>query len=661
MDSSNSGSGSRRGAPGPPVRGGRKRKRGSIGSVSVHSDRTNRQASRTSDDPSPNLSSMAPPASNTTPLLEPSTAIVPNDNDTVQSLRQQMQDLISERDTVLRNFNECKTKLSNITEECAHAKVNRDMLIAKVADLDSKLQSALQENRGIQKLNDELKIKFQAKLTSKTSFLARLMKSMDDKYITLAIAVDSKILKWAQAEIMEIQLSTSPVKIRNWNGRLRDVPELGLEKKSSTGSASFFIPLLVSENLTSNQSFYLQSYTSLEYVLETLVNEVLGEEEWIGFCGSAELKLSTVQEISTNTLMVGRVRQSLSDSVSNRKRLARDELLNILKYYSLKSSHDRRREIPIHSKEVEIEKARRNVLYTDSSQADCSSQCIDFSSWRTKPLNDLTSDGSSPEMFEGRDFQKDTRSRNQVLDDDCDPSYSTDSEEEKYGYTCLGIFRNDMAFHVWKVFLGYNPLEDGENKTEVSIFSIIRLDAWIATFISLLKVTEMRGGGRQRDYGKKFQDNLELATFQMITNMFNFVKYWCHVELHVPEEVPNDDYRSFVTNMQREATVILRCPESAKTFIAIRADWFSNFISPSCGTVHDCYIAYVTPDWKQIKMLTREVMFPSPNTTVSQPMVIEDPLNNAGLALDTVPPLVIPTSTSNPQLPGPSSNPSSQN
>ena len=38
----------------------------------------------------------------------------------------------------------------------------------------------------------------------------------------------------------------------------------------------------------------------------------------------------------------------------------------------------------------------------------------------------------------------------------------------------------------------------------------------------------------------------------------------------------------------------------------MKADWFTKFISASCGIVKDCLIAFVSDDWKTIIPISKE-------------------------------------------------------
>ena len=60
--------------------------------------------------------------------------------------------------------------------------------------------------------------------------------------------------------------------------------------------------------------------------------------------------------------------------------------------------------------------------------------------------------------------------------------------------------RNELSFHLWTQFLGFDPFPNGDKQVATTFLSMTRLDAWIATVVQLLVNTERRGGKRQREF-----------------------------------------------------------------------------------------------------------------------------------------------------------------
>ena len=190
---------------------------------------------------------------------------------------------------------------------------------------------------------------------------------------------------------------------------------------------------------------------------------------------------------------------------------------------------------------------------------------------------------------------------------------------------------------MWTQFLGYNPVEDGDNIMDTSFLSITRLDAWVATFVSMLLEKQPRGGGRQRDLSRLFHANYIAATYQFVGTVFNFVKYWFPSEVTVgnidwvgPEEE--------IKTIEREATILLFSPVDNTYYIAVKSDWFTDYISPNVGVVHDCFIAKVLDDCSGIVALSTDhpgvepVSRATPSSssgTLSLPVIVPRGLDNA--------------------------------
>ena len=79
-----------------------------------------------------------------------------------------------------------------------------------------------------------LKATTATKHTHKAKFVDRVQKTLDDRYISLAILVDAKICKWAAAQTMEVVLSDDTLKRRDWTNRMEVVSDYGVTKNSTT-------------------------------------------------------------------------------------------------------------------------------------------------------------------------------------------------------------------------------------------------------------------------------------------------------------------------------------------------------------------------------------------------------------------------------------------
>ena len=515
--------------------------------------------------------------------------------DLISRLQVELSEVKAERDAALLAVNTYKEKFTTMEQQFHTEKLNNKILLLKIENSEEQLKNLKQERDGLTRLNIDLKDTVGSKQNHRYRFMDRLMRTLDDKFVSLALVVDSKILRWAQAETMEVKFTVESVKQREWAGRMVKVSEYGIQQGDTSNNQSYkFIPVLVPEVISCLDVFYIRSFNSIEAVLVRLTKDVLKEEAWKSFIENQSLVTNAVSSISTDKTMISRVKQSLSDSISNKKRAVRDELFCLLKYFALKSSHDRRKDKPLFTKAEEIRKAQTKLLPLGMDGKP------NLSTWRMKTIDCLTSDSSVHPILEGRDFRKDDP-------EEYDDGREKTEEDKIYCFTSLGILSNSIAFNIWVLFLGYNPYEDEDNVTEVSFFNIPRLDAWIATTVQLLEVNEQRGGGRQKNYNIRFAENMKLATFSLINQIYLFAKYWLPEELIVPTTVPGDDFKHHVLKgVDREGTIVLHSERNKTFYIALTSEWFHDYISKNCGVVRDCFVAMVSRNWKSIIPITME-------------------------------------------------------
>ena len=127
----------------------------------------------------------------------------------------------------------------------------------------------------------------------------------------------------------------------------------------------------------------------------------------------------------------------------------RDQLFRTLKYYSLKSSHDRKRDIPLFPKGEEIRKAKEKLLGISDTNTSLSSNPdqLDFACWREGEIYDLTSDGSTPDNYDHINARMDIPLQvGWDSDDDNEDGEDTVSarRQNENNITMFGIFRNGL-------------------------------------------------------------------------------------------------------------------------------------------------------------------------------------------------------------------------
>ena len=524
-----------------------------------------------------------------------------------------------ERDKALETCNNYKKEVQTLKVDLAKESVNNRLLREKLEVVQNKLNQEVLEKTNIQLLNNQLSKTSTTQAPKQSQrFLAKLTKSIDNKFLSLATAVERRLSEWAHSETMEVNQTVEFVKKRNWNGRMIIVQEFGIEHSNvSDGSHYNMVPTLISSVVHSTDVFFIRSFDSYESVLRGITGTLLEETTWSAFRPSASIREETLSVISSDPVMIGKVKQSLSDCISNRKRSVRDELFNILRYFSLKSSHDRRKHTPIFTKEEEIKLAKEKLLGECSTDTGTrvDNHILEYSAWRSAPIEQLSCDGTVPENLQDLDCRVDKPvlydDDSSDSDDDGSGDIPRDSETNRssadsvFKTSCLGLFTNEFSTQLFNMFIGFDPYEDPDNVCETSIVSLTRLDAWVATVVQLLVCTEKRGGGRQRDYSHFFHRNHMGAVSQFTQIAYRFVHYWAREELEVPE-TGGSSSRERIINHPRTATIILHESLSNRYYIAIRSDWFSKYISSCMGIVHDCYIARISDNWTSIDPITFE-------------------------------------------------------
>jgi hypothetical protein len=190
-----------------------------------------------------------------------------------------------------------------------------------------------------------------------------------------------------------------------------------------------------------------------------------------------------------------------------------------------------------------------------------------------------------------------------------------DAEPEEYHR----LFRNDVSRTVWKSFkaaishkrAGFESDDEGEDEMECSILLLARLDAWIMTVVHCFGCEGKRGGQRQRIYIETFEKFLPIATSQLTKGIYQFVEKWEPEDLEVPDAQSSVLEGVFSTEgMLREvfsktynACVPVYVPGIKRTYIAVKTEWFMEYVGKELGHVKDCYIAEFDETYKELKAI----------------------------------------------------------
>ena len=543
----------------------------------------------------------------------------------IEDLKKELDQKKKEVDDLAKNLNDSKQEVFNLESDLTEKKNHLMLLRMENSKLKKQVQSQKLEIDGIRKLKDEFEESIMSRGggDSLNTFHKRLKRSMDAKYITLAKHIERSVSKQLIADTMEIEYSEEEEKVRKWAGRCEEVAERGIEVKNhSTGATQQYVPPCFQQVVNSKETFHTSCFVSQKDLLLETMDKVLQSTDYINFWTDEDVRKETVAAISENHVMISKMKDTVSSSISARKRDTKDELFHQLHYFSLRSRHDSRRETELFSRPEEIRLAKEKLLRKEG-------ETWDYSWWRTGKITDLSVNGEdtvgcdlkkfemdvcNPSAGDDEDEAEDGDSMNNDIStgekswrrEDKENDVMADEDEDMdLNVDCYGIMHNEISRHIYLKFLGYDPYADEDKVTATSFLNISRLDAWIATVVMLLTDEDLRGGGRQKIYNSKFHENYRNATFQLNRNICKYVKYWAPNELEVPECVRGEEVET-ILNMERDATVVVLSKKESVYYIAVHHEWFKKYISAHVGTIHDCYLAKFTTPFDGIHFLHSE-------------------------------------------------------
>ena len=473
-------------------------------------------------------------------------------------------DLRRENEELVQRINEYKQRLDETQHLLGKTEVN--LKAVKVAFLnyekDNKMLKA--EIKGLKRTNEDLINRTRSSQPKKGGrLLDKLTTSIPRNNLGFALKVESVIGEWAARETSELKFLTPDIE-RNWDGRSLPTDALGVMTKAGK--------LLVPSNpidISFRGEVYTSSCGTPSESLRAISTAEIETGEWTSVFTTEECRTEAVNLIATNGPLKMKLKQSLSDACSTRKRSARDHLLLSLNYKRLVSRYQTADQDDASARTIDIQvlKERLRKKISDADE-------YDFGWWRTAPKTEVQRKPSvGPELV-----------------------VCTNSEESGN----IVLFRDQEVISTMHNFLGYVPCQ-GEVVIETSIVSLARLDAWINCVVELMTDNDKRGGQRQQVYGDAFHSMLGKATKQLLGTLYSYVQEWNEWELESPIEGQLLETRKEkVFGISREATIIVHCPSSNEFFIAIQSDWFEKYVTKELGVVHDCYIAKITQDFREI-------------------------------------------------------------
>lgn len=489
-----------------------------------------------------------------------------------------MASLVAEKAELVDQLNSFKVRVNNLEDKCATQEKYIDGLISAVSTGKEKLTQVENENRSLKKLVDDV-LKKNKDLTQKSGRAAtsKVQETIPKQYLGIAYSVETRCGQWAANETREV-IPFQDSNERSWQSRGIVTNEHGVD----IGNGVLIAPLSPFK-AASRGTYYTPSMESETDILQVIAREELKNEAWTEVFTTEESRNNVVSALSGNTALKSKIKQSLSDTCSGRKRCARDAFFSAFGYPSLHSRYKCTTAEDARSRDAHIEGIKEKVRRLPSRDPI-------MSFWRTDPDVQVSNIADMSEGTYSNPLGTESQGGVNAEDDD--------GEEEK-----MCIFKTTKALEVYHQFLGYRPKMDGTFST-TSILSLCRIDAWILTVIEHIDSGEGRGGKRQKVYSDTYGKFLELATSQLIGSISEFVEKWEPEELTVPNcDGSMEERKRAVLDMPREATKLIYYPSPPQWYISVESSWFKQFITDELGNIHDCYIASISSDFSSIQLL----------------------------------------------------------
>jgi len=485
----------------------------------------------------------------------------------------------SEKAEMIGQLNEYKVRCSNLEEKCGSLEVQVRVLTEAVRTA----QASASEKR-LEKLVEDLLSKnheLSQKGTRTTN--KRILQSIPKGYMGIAMAVEKRLSTFALDETREV-VPFKGSNDRHWDGRGTMVDRHGAD----LGNGVKVVPTSPFV-VASRGAYYTPSIPCEVDIIRFLVDAEMGENDWSDVFSDEDAKSTMVGVLSSNNALKTKLKQSLSDHSSSRKRTARDCFLAAHGYNRLHSRVHCSGQEELARKAEEIEVIKSKVVTSDTDPS-----VIDMGMWRTRTSAYLSM--SRPPLVGS------SASHHSEVPSATVSAPLAYEEGGEHDDETLPLFADNHAVGTYHLFVGFRPKDDDDVCT-TSIISLARLDAWINTVIEHLDSSEGRGGKRQKLYSDSFGKMLELATSQLVGTVRRFVEKWEPEELSLPTLDSYEERKKAVLEMEREATVVMESSIPIEWYISVKSSWFEKYVTDKMGHVHDCFIAKISNDFSSVEML----------------------------------------------------------
>ena len=442
---------------------------------------------------------------------------------------------IKGNEVLLARLKELEFKNKSQAEEILRLTHDNDRLLDKYNDLKQKKEKEAQSDKASKAAeaslanalhttqNQVLQLQSQLSVLARSRNVRTLKDTLPAAYKAHWTILSKACPTWAMRETQELDPTNLDASVRKWTNRMKrdtDLPDgFPVVPKS---------PLEAS----AGGGVYVPSFTTSKECVTEFVSASFASNEILKSMTSESDRKVLVDFFTMYRGLGTLMKKSVSESVTSRKRLARDHLLQLLGWEDLSS---RKLSVLVKSEgnlnEVQsrISDFQRKLKKMDATGS------RDYTLWRKANIEDISASSGTQANAVEDDFPGDV------------------------------LFADSGRVSVFRKFLGYNPNASGP--THGTIMSLARLDAWIATVVDLMDLQEKRGGRKQRLFQSKFAEHLIQCTKSIL-------------------KVVGQKVRS----SEDRPTVLITDVPTLKRFEVVRPDWFSEHISKELGLVMDCFI-----------------------------------------------------------------------
>lgn len=480
-----------------------------------------------------------------------------------------VQELEAENNKLLQTNNALKQDLVKVREELKKAEVSNLALSVAFATVRKDLATSTTENESLRIAHRDFLLSTSGGSTSskKRRIDDSVMAEMDMKDVGIMTLVHKRMHSWALRETSEMDFGEGYFG-RRWENRSFLSSLYGLRKDNHD---KLLVP--IPPNVTATRREYFKpSFLSVRDMVFNIVTEQLKLPTWNGAYDDPSASTAIASRFADMKSIQNKLKQTLSDVMSGKKRLARDCLFSILGYDLLLSRAPGAVGDGPSTVTEQIEDARKRLLRTYPGSGE-RQDCYDFSWWRTAPDTYLQYGGDLPVSTDVVPF------------DQCE---SGDL-----------LLKNNVSLRVFEAFTGS---EKGGELRESTILVLARLDAWIASVIGCLGMEGGRGGKRQRQYMELFGTYLPVALNQLVGHIRRMVHTNFPSEFEFFSTKEDGTVESFY-DKHREVSCVMEYGPQQRRYVAVKSQWFHDYISRDVGIIHDCYLAYVDHDATEVTFL----------------------------------------------------------